>query len=339
MGKGIKIMTNLIDTMKKLTTSIWSITSQSFSDFIDNKVLKLSAALAFYTIFSLPAMLIIIISVSDIFYGRAAIEGTLYHQIAGFVGNDAALQIQQTIRGAALSQSSYFATIVGIVTLLFGATSVFGEIQESINQIWKLKAKPRKGKGFLKMLINRLLSFSLVISLGFLLLVSLLINGLMDLLITRLTSMFPELTVIVVYAVNVIITFGITALLFAMIFKVLPDARIKWKHVKAGAITTALLFMVGKFLIGYYLGHSKLSSTYGTAGSVIVMLLWVYYSAMILYFGAVFTHVFAVHTGSRIYPSNYAVWVQEIEVESTASIQQQPEEKKVVKTQDVPPAE
>ena len=332
-------MTNLIDTMKKLTKSIWSITKQSFSDFIDNKVLKLSAALAFYTIFSLPAMLIIIISVSDIFYGRAAIEGTLYHQIAGFVGNEAALQIQQAIRGAALSQSSYFATIVGIVTLLFGATSVFGEIQESINQIWKLKAKPRKGKGFLKLLINRLLSFSLVISLGFLLLVSLLINGLMDLLITRLTSMFPELTVIVVYAVNVIITFGITALLFAMIFKVLPDARIKWKHVKAGAITTALLFMVGKFLIGYYLGHSKLSSTYGTAGSVIVMLLWVYYSAMILYFGAVFTHVFAVHTGSRIYPSNYAVWVQEIEVESRASIQQQPEEKKVVKTQDVPPTE
>ena len=339
MGKGIKIMTNLIDIMKKLTKSIWSITKQSFSDFIDNKVLKLSAALAFYTIFSLPAMLIIVISVSDIFYGRAAIEGTLYHQIAGFVGNEAALQIQQAIRGAALSQSSYFATIVGIVTLLFGATSVFGEIQESINQIWKLKAKPRKGKGFLKLLINRLLSFSLVISLGFLLLVSLLINGLMDLLITRLTSMFPELTVIVVYAVNVIITFGITALLFAMIFKVLPDARIKWKHVKAGAITTAILFMLGKFLIGYYLGHSKLSSTYGTAGSVIVMLLWVYYSAMILYFGAVFTHVFAVHTGSRIYPSNYAVWVQEIEVESRASIQQQPEEKKVVKTQDVPPTE
>jgi membrane protein len=142
----------------------------------------------------------------------------------------------------------------------------------------------------------------------------------------------------VAYAVNVIITFGITALLFAMIFKVLPDARIKWKHVRAGAFTTAILFMLGKFLIGYYLGHSKLSSTYGTAGSVIVMLLWVYYSAMILYFGAVFTHVFAVHTGSRIYPSNYAVWVQEIEVESAESIQQQPEEKAVIKTTEVPPA-
>ncbi|MGB5008081.1 MAG: YihY/virulence factor BrkB family protein [Ferruginibacter sp.] len=324
--------------MKFSIKDIWSIIKQSFSDFIDNKVLKLSAALAFYTIFSLPAMLIIIISVSDIFYGRAAIEGTLYHQIAQFVGTDAALQIQQTIRAAALSESSYFATIVGLITLLFGATSVFSEIQDSINHIWKLKAKP-KGTGFLKLVVNRLLSFSLVISLGFLLLVSLLINGLMDAFINNLTRMFPELTVIMVYIVNLIITFGITALLFAMIFKVLPDARIRWKHVRAGAITTAILFMLGKFLIGYYLGHSKLSSTYGTAGSVIVMLLWVYYSAMILYFGAVFTHVYTIHTGSRIYPTNYAVWVQEIEVESTKSIQQQPEEKVVIKTTDAPPAE
>jgi len=338
MQIGISKIKNYNEVMKFSVKDIWVIIKQSFNDFIDNKVLKLSAALAFYTIFSLPAMLIIIISVSDIFYGRDAIEGTLYHQIAGFVGSDAALQIQETIRGAALSQSSTFATIVGIVTLLFGATSVFNEIQDSINHIWKLKAKP-KGTGFLKLLINRLLSFSLVISLSFLLLVSLLINGLMDAFISRITRMFPELTVVMVYAVNVIITFSITALLFAMIFKVLPDARIKWKHVRAGAITTALLFMAGKFLIGYYLGHSKLSSTYGTAGSVIVMLLWVYYSAMILYLGAVFTHVFAVHTGSRIYPNNYAVWVQEIEVESVKSIQQQPEEKAVIKTTDAPPPE
>ena len=323
--------------MKFSLKDIWTILKQSFSDFIDNKVFKLSAALAFYTIFSLPAMLIIIISVSDIFYGRAAIEGTLYHQIAEFVGSEAAIQIQQTIRAAALSQSTYFATIVGIVTLIFGATSVFSEIQDSINFIWKLKTKPRKGMGFLKLLFNRLLSFSLVVTLGFLLLVSLLINGLMDMLITRLTGMFPQLTVVVVYAVNVIITFGITALLFALIFKVLPDARIKWRHVRAGAFTTSILFMLGKFLIGYYLGHSKLSSTYGTAGSVIVMLLWVYYSAMILYFGAVFTHVFAAHSGTRIYPNSYAVWVQEIEVESENSIAEQPAEKSVIPCSDTPP--
>jgi membrane protein len=325
--------------MKFSLKDTWSILKQSFSDFIDNKVFKLSAALAFYTIFSLPAMLIIVISVSGVFYGREAIEGTLYQQIAAFVGNDAALQIQQSIRGAALSKSSYFATIVGVTTLIFGATSVFSEIQDSINHIWKLKAKPRKGKGFIKMLINRLLSFSIVVSLGFLLLVSLLINGLMDALINRLTQIFPDLTVIVVYSFNVLLTFGITSLLFGMIFKVLPDARIAWKHVRAGAFTTAILFMLGKFLIGYYLGHSKLSSTYGTAGSIIVMLLWVYYSAMILYFGAVFTHVFAAHSGTRIYPTSYAVWVQEIEVESEKSIAEQPEEKTVIKTTDVPPAE
>ena len=320
--------------MKFSLKNIWSILKQSFSDFIDNKVFKLSAALAFYTIFSLPAMLIIIISVSGIFYGREAIEGTLYHQIAAFVGNDAALQIQQSIRAAALSKSSYFATIVGVATLIFGATSVFSEIQDSINHIWKLKAKPRKGKGFLKMLFNRLLSFSIVVSLSFLLLVSLLINGLMDALINRLTQMFPDLTVVVVYAFNVLLTFGITSLLFGIIFKVLPDARIGWKHVRAGAFTTAILFMLGKFLIGYYLGHSKLSSSYGAAGSVIVMLLWVYYSAMILYFGAVFTHVFAAHSGTRIYPNSYAVWIQEIEVESEKSIAEQPVEKAVIQTTD-----
>lgn len=316
--------------MKQLFTSMWSITRQSFSDFIDNKVLKLSAALAFYTIFSLPAMLIIIISVSDIFYGREAIEGTLYKQISGFVGTEAAIQIQHTIRNAALSNDSKFATIVGFITLLVGATSVFSEIQDSINQIWKLKAKPYKGKGYLRLIVDRLLSFSLVVGLGFILLVSLVINGLMDLLIHRLTVMFPEMTVIMVYVFNLILTFGITSLLFGMIFKVLPDARIDWKHVRAGAFTTAILFMAGKFLIGFYLGQSELSSTYGTAGSAIVLLLWVYYSAMILYFGAVFTHVYAAHTGSKIYPNKYAVWVQEIEVESEKSIQQQPEEKTVV---------
>lgn len=336
MPAGTWIIKNYNELMKVKIKDIWPILKQSFVDFIDNKVFKLSAALAFYTLFSLPAMLIIMISVSDIFYGRAAIEGTLYHQISAFAGAGAAAQIEQTIRTAALSHSSTFATVVGIITLLFGATSVFSEIQDSINQIWKLKAKPSKGKGFLKLVFNRILSFSLVVGLGFILLVSLLVNGLMDMLIGRLTLMFPQLTWIMIYAFNMLLTFGITALLFGMIFKVLPDAHIKWKHVRVGAFTTALFFMFGKFLIGYYLGHSQLSSSYGTAGSVIVMLLWVYYSAMILYFGAVFTHVYAAHSGSRIYPNDYAVWIQEIEVESVKSIQHQPDEKTVIKTTDTP---
>ncbi len=303
--------------------SIWKILKQSAIDFVDDKVLKLSAALAYYTIFSLPAMLIIIIAVSDIFYGREAIEGTVYGQIASFVGKDAAMQIQQTIRSAALTNQAGFATVVGLVTLIIGATSMFGEIQDSINLIWKLKAKPKKG--WLKILINRLISFSMVVCLGFLLLVALLVNGLTEAFIHRLTQLFPRVTAFSVYSFNLLLTFLVTSFLFAIIFKFLPDAKIKWKHVRAGAFTTALLFLIGKFLIGYYLGHSKLSSAYGAAGSVIVILLWVYYSAIILYFGAEFTRAYALHTGSQIYPNDYAVWVQQIEVESKQSLQQQPD--------------
>jgi membrane protein len=310
--------------------TIWGIFKLASVDFVNDKVLKLSAALAYYTIFSLPAMLIIIIAVSDIFYGRKAIEGTIYAQIANFVGNDAALQIQQTIRSAALTNQAGFATVIGLITLIIGATSVFGEIQDSINLIWKLKAKPKKG--WLKILINRLISFSMVVCLGFLLLVSLLINGLMDTFINKLTQMFPHITVFTVYSFNMLVTFLITSFLFAIIFKFLPDAKIRWKHVRAGAFTTALLFLIGKFLIGYYLGHSKLSSAYGAAGSVIVILLWVYYSAIILYFGAEFTRAYAIQTGSQIYPNDYAVWIQQIEVESRTSLLQQPEEKKNIGT-------
>jgi membrane protein len=209
---------------------------------------------------------------------------------------------------------------------------VFGEIQDSINLIWKLKAKPKKG--WLKILINRLISFSMVVCLGFLLLVALLINGLTEVFIHKLTEIFPRITAPTVYIFNLLLTFLITCFLFAIIFKFLPDAKIRWKHVRAGAFTTALLFLIGKFLIGYYLGHSKLSSAYGAAGSVIVILLWVYYSAIILYFGAEFTKVYAVHTGSQIYPNDYAVWIQQIEVESKKSLQQQPEEKASIHTEE-----
>lgn len=309
-------------------TTIWKIIKQTFTDFIAERVLKLSAALSYYTLFSLPGLLIIIIWVSEIFYRDAAVEGTVYGQIADFVGKDAALQIQEAIRNATLSSENQFATILGFVTLIIGATSVFGEIQDSINLIWRLKAKPRKG--WLKLIVNRLLSFSIIISLGFLLLVSLIINGVMDAFIDRLTVAFPHAEVIAVYSVNVLITFAITSFLFGLIFKVLPDAKIKWHNVRVGAFTTAILFMLGKFLIGYYLGHSRMTSAYGAAGSIIVILLWVYYSAIILYFGAVFTRVYAIHTGSHIYPDNYAVWVKEVEVESEHSIQQQPDQKKTV---------
>ena len=285
-------------------------------------MLKLSAALAYYTIFSLPGLIIIVVWVSDIFWGHEAVEGTVYGQITKLVGPDAAVQIQNTIRNASLSTEGSFATIIGLVTLIIGATSVFGEIQDSINLIWRVKAKPKKGRAWLKLIVDRLLSFSLIISLGFLLLVSLILNGIMDALIGRLTRVFPETQVILVYSLNLVITYLMTAFLFGLIFKVLPDARIDWKHVRAGAFTTALLFMAGKFLISYYLGHSRMSSAYGAAGSIIVILLWVYYSAIILYFGAAFTRGYAICTGSHIYPSKYAVWVEQVEIQTKKDIQQ-----------------
>jgi membrane protein len=316
----------------------WKIIKQTFSDFFESNVLKLSGSLAFFTVFSLPGLLIIIIWFSDLFYGHDLVEGSLYHQIEGFVGHNAALEIQQTIRNAMQATGNNFATIVGLVALIIGATSVFGEIQDSINLIWKLKAKPRKGWAWLKLIINRLLSFSMIITLGFILLVSLLLNGAMDLLLNNLMEKFPQMTVILVYILNFVLTFIISTFIFGAIFKVLPDARVKWKHVWVGAVVTAVLFMIGKFLISYYLGHSRMTSAYGAAGSIIVILLWVYYSAMILYFGAAFTHVYAAHTGSRIYPNNYAVWVQQIEVESEKSIEQQPEHKTVIETPEKPSA-
>ncbi|SEK62005.1 membrane protein [Chitinophaga rupis] len=302
----------------QLSTGIktyWTILKQTFSDFIDDKVLKLSASLAYYTIFSVAPMLIVIIFFCDLFLGREAIEGTLYSQIKGLVGSEAAIQVQQMIRNASLSQDMSWATIVGFVTLFIGATGVFAEIQDSINTIWRLKSKPKKGKGLVRMIMNRLQSFSLVISMGFILLVSLVVNGIIEIFNQRLANLFPQVGMVVIYLVNLAITFAVITALFAVIFKVLPDARIRWRDVIIGSIATAILFMLGKFAIGVYLGASKVGSTYGAAGSIVIILLWVYYSAAILYFGAEFTRVYVQHFGARIYPNEYAVWIKQVEVE------------------------
>jgi membrane protein len=302
--------------------TVWKSIKYAFTALFEHKILKLSAALAYYTIFSLPGLIIIVIWVSEIFYnGKDGVEGTIYKQIGDLIGPGPALQIQETIKNSAISSEGSFATIIGLVTLIIGATSVFGEIQDSINQIWRLKAKPKKGKGWLKLIMNRLLSFSMIISLGFLLLVSLVLNGVLDIIIDRLTQLFPQTQVILAYAVNLILTYLMTSFLFGLMFKVLPDAKIEWKHVRAGAFATALLFLGGKFVISYYLGQNNMSSAYGAAGSTIVILLWVYYSSIILYFGAAFTRGYAIASGSKIYPNKYAVWVEEVEVQTNKNLQ------------------
>lgn len=299
--------------MAKVTLKgLWHVLKEAGGGFGRHKILKLAAALAYYTIFSIGPMIIVIIFLGDFFYGREAIEGSVYNQIKGLVGPNAAAQVQDIIKNASVSGKGGFTAVIGFVTLLIGATTVFADIQDSINFIWRLKNKPNAG--WLKMLLNRLLSFSIVVSLGFILLVSLVINGLLEMLMDRLQRIFPDITVVVVYIMNLVITFAVVSCLFAIIFKVLPDAVIRWKDVMVGAMATAVLFMLGKFAISFYIGTSDVGSTYGTAGSLVVIVLWVYYAATILYFGAEFTRAYAAKYGTQIHPNHYAMWMRQVEI-------------------------
>jgi len=275
--------------------------------FSQDNCAKLSAALSYYTIFAIGPMFVIVISLSAVFYGRDAVQGKLYGQIKDVIGSDAALQVQDIIKNSQHSNRGLVGTIIGTVILVIGATGIFTEIQDSINFIWSLRAKPKRG--IVKYLINRLLSFSLIVSLGFLLIVSLVVSALLDLLSDRLTHYFPHTTVYIFLVVNFILIFTIISLLFAIIFKVLPDGKIKWKDAFIGAGFTAVLFIIGKAAISFYLGRSNLGATYGTAASVIIILTWVYYTSLILYFGAEFTKSFALEYGGGIIPNETAVFI------------------------------
>lgn len=313
--------------MKKFSfKGLWKALKHSFNCFSDDKVMKLSASLAYYTVFSMGPLLIVIIYLCSLFFGREAIEGSIYSQIESFVGSDTAKQIQDIIKNASIGDKGNVAAVIGVITLLVGATSVFAEIQDSINTIWGIKPKPKKG--WLKLLVNRLLSFSVIVSLGFILLVSLGISYIIEALSESLARAFPDMTVVIFYVVNLLLQIAVISVLFGVIFKVLPDAKIKWRDVKAGAFATALLFMLGKFAISFYVGQSEVGSTYGAAGSLVVLLVWVYYSSIILYFGAEFTKAYAVQFGSAIHPNDYAVITRQVEVEQGGGSIQQNEKRK-----------
>src|SRR5450755_244263 len=232
-------------TQKISLKRLWDVLKKASNGFIEDKIMKLSGALSFYMIFSMGPLLLIIITMCSIFFGHAAVEGRVYTQLEGFVGHDTAIQLQQIIQHAAISGKNTLATVIGVAFLIIGASSVFAEMQESINMIWGLKPKPKSGWWLL--IKNRLLSFGVIGSLGFLLLVSLGISGLIEALSNRLRNHFPDITIMLFYIINLVINFGVISVLFAVIFRVLPDATIKWKDVMAGAIATAVLFMAGKF--------------------------------------------------------------------------------------------
>jgi membrane protein len=299
--------------MKKLK-EIWKVTMRSFKGFSEDKIPKYSAALAYTTVFSFGPLLVVIIFLCSIFFGQEATQGKIYDQMVQFVGQDAALQLQTIIKNASLSNKGTLAAVIGIITLLLGATAVFAEIQDSVNSIWGLKAKPKKG--LWKMLRNRFLSFSVVVSLGFLLLVSLAVSTILEGLSDKLKASFPDVTVVIFYILNLLISFVVITALFALIFKVLPDAKTKWKDIWPGALASGILFMIGKFAISFYIGRSNVGSTYGAAGSLVILLLWVYYSAMILYMGAEFARAWSSHKGTSIHPNDYAIALKKVEVET-----------------------
>lgn len=304
----------------------FTILKAAFSGFMNDLALKYSASLAYYTIFSLAPLLLLIISLVGVFLGKDAIQGRVFSEINGLVGNDAAKQIQEMIKHLETSGKSTISVIIGIITLIIGATTVFGEIQESINIIWQVRAKPKKA--WLKLVKDRLLSGSLIISLGFLLLVSLIINGALLAISEKLKIFLPDITVVLFDTINLLISFIVITILFGVIFKVLPDVKISWKDVRSGAIFTALLFMLGRLVIGFYVGMSANSSTYGAAGSLIAILLWVYYTAAILYFGAEFTKAYVDFKGKRIEPAEYAVHVELTEAEKKVKVLPKKKDKK-----------
>lgn len=293
--------------LKKRIKNFFILIKQSAVDFIADDALKYSASLSYYTIFSVAPMLIMAIAIGSILFGRNAIEGHLFGQINSIVGNEAALQIQDMLRHTSLKKNNTLATIIGIVVFIIGATGVFGEIQSTINKIWGLKAKPKKG--IIKYFVNRVLSFAMVVSIGFLMVVSLLASTVIGILNTKLNTILPNTTFILV-VVNNCVALLIISLLFAIVFKYLPDSIVKWKDAWIGSLFTSFLFLLGKYLIGLYLSNSSSASAYGAAGSLIILLLWIYYSSILLYFGAEFTKNYALKHGHGIHPNLFSVRVE-----------------------------
>lgn len=311
----------------KPVTSYWGVLKKSFSCFVEDNAFKLSASLSYYTVFSLGPLILLIISLAGIFYGREATQGEVYHQIHGLVGSAAAAQIEEIIKNIQKTGQGIGGAIVGGAILLLGASGVFLELQDSINYIWSVKAKPKKG--WLKFIVNRLLSFSLILSMGFIFLVSLIVSALLDLLSDRLVLYFADITVALFYILNIAVVLIVISGLFALIFKLLPDATIRWKDALVGSLFTAILFLLGKFGIGYYLGKSDLGLTYGAAASIVIILTWVYYSALIIYFGAEFTKIYALTKGGGIKLKNTAVFIIKNEVRELPDMHRHPEEKKI----------
>ncbi len=293
--------------MEKLKTA-FRLLKETFDEWSEDKAPRLAAALAYYTAFSIAPLLVIIIAVAGLAFGQEAARGQIVSQVQGAIGQESAQVLEEIIANAYQPDVGIFATIIGIVTLVLGAAGFFGQLQDALNTIWEVAPKP--GQSILAMIRQRFISFTMVLGIGFLLLVSLVLSTALSAASNFVNGFLPQ-TEFIAQLINFVISFGAITLLFAMIYKILPDVEIAWRDVWVGAAMTALLFTIGRFLLSLYLGNTGTSSAYGAAGSFVVLLLWIYYSAQILLFGAEFTQVYARHYGSRIRPARDAVPITE----------------------------
>lgn len=275
----------------------WSMTKQTVYEFLDDSALSRGAAIAYYTLFSLAPILVIVIAIAGFVFGHDAAQGALVDQLQGLMGQQGADLVQSMVKGAANKHAGTIATAVGIVVLIITSTGVFSELQADLNAIWKAQASTSVSA----IVKTRALGLGLVAALGFLLLVSLVVSAALSGLSQYANHLFPGASVLL-QAANFVISFVLIAAMFAAIYKVLPDKSLSWRDVSVGAIATALLFTLGKYLIGLYVGSSAIASSYGAAGTAIVLLLWIYYSAELFLFGAEFTKVYARHQGSPAAP-------------------------------------
>lgn len=284
----------------------WEVVKETFSAWNNSSASKDSASLAYYAIFSIPGLLIIIIWIAGYFLGEEAIRGEISNQISGLMGADAAKSVENMIAGALIDKQNIFMKIIGIGSLVFGSTTLFFQLQHSLNTLWDVEAAPKKA--IVKFLLDRANSLGMILILGFLLMVTMILSSLISIFNKFITDYFGLETYMLVELINFAIGFGIVMLLFALMFKVLPDVEISWKSVWKGALLTTILFTLGKFLLSLYFGTAKPTSAFGTAGTVILIMMWINYSCMLVFFGAEFTKVYTYKKGYKIVPSKHAKW-------------------------------
>lgn len=301
-----------MSTVKTYMSSLVRVLKSTYNDFFEFKTLKLSASLAFITVFSIAPLIVVVVYVFNFIYSQQVIESFILSMLKDYIGNENILAFQRMIRNATITTDSYFNASVGIISLVFAATSVFAEIQDSINTIWGLR--PKKQSGYWLFIKNRLLSFGVIGSLGFILLVATGFSTLLDVFLDELSQNLPFGVNFLITVVNFLLTFLITVLLFGSIFTILPDAKIKWNQVRLASISTSLLFLLGKYLISYYISSSKLPTIFGAASYIVIFMLWVYYSSIILYLGAIFSKNYANVFSQTIVPENYAEEVKNVAV-------------------------